>query len=113
MGLAGCGICILLTSLPLPGLLQWVMAALAAIANLLTFVALLAMIGSSVAEQERGWALGIGSSMSALAFLLAGLMELTESFVSLRALIGLGGAIVLAGALPLGLTGARQAKAAG
>jgi predicted MFS family arabinose efflux permease len=113
MGLVGCGICILLTSLPLPGPLQWVMAALAAIANLLTFVALLAMIGSSVAEQERGWALGIGSSMSALAFLLAGLMELTESFVSLRALIGLGGAIVLAGVLPLGLIGARQAKAAG
>lgn len=101
-GLVGCTLFILLASLPMPGILQWVLGFATAVSNLLAFVGLLTLIGSSVGEQERGWALGIGGSMTALAFFVSGLMALVEAYISNAVLMAAGGIIVALGLLPLG-----------
>lgn len=100
-GLVACTVFILLASLPVPGPLQWALAFAAAIGNLVAFVALLTMIGSSVSDAERGWALGIGGSMSALAFFVSGLMALVEAYISTAMLMAAGGAIVALALAPL------------
>lgn len=101
LGLALCGIIILLTAAPLDAALQWVFAFLASATNVLAFVALLTLISASAGEGEQGWALGISSAMTALSFFLSGLFASSLAFIPLPLLLALGGLIVLAGMLPL------------
>jgi hypothetical protein len=76
-------------------------ALLASITNVLAFVPLLTLISSAASPEEQGWALGIGGSMTALSFFLAGLAAAALAIVPLWALIGAGGLIVIAGVAPL------------
>ena len=101
LGLGLCGGCILLAALPLPGPVQWALAVLAAISNLLTFVSLLALISTAATADEQGWALGIGGAMVAASFFLSGLFASVLNLVPLPLLIAAGGLIVIAGMLPL------------
>jgi hypothetical protein len=78
-----------------------VFAFLCACANTLAFIGLLALISAAAGADEQGWALGIGSAMTALSFFLSGLFASVLALISLPLLIGLGGIIVLAGALPM------------
>ena len=68
---------------------------------MLAFVGLLALVSAAASSDEQGWALGIGASMTALAFFLAGLPAATLTLIPLGALLGIGGLIVLAALLPL------------
>jgi MFS transporter, DHA1 family, tetracycline resistance protein len=101
LGLGLCGVFILLSALPLPALLQWALAVLAAVSNLLAFVSLLALISAAATTDEQGWALGIGGAMVAASFFLSGLFASVLSLVPLPLLIASGGLIVIAGMLPL------------
>src|SRR5262245_6552663 len=100
-GLFACGIFILIAAAPLGPALMVVAALLASITNVLAFVALLTLISSAASAEEQGWALGIGGSMTALSFFLAGLAAAVLAIVPLWALIGAGGMIVVAGIAPL------------
>jgi hypothetical protein len=59
------------------------------------------LISAAAGADEQRWALGIGSAMTALSFFLSGLFASVMALISLPLLIGLGGIIVAAGALPL------------
>ena len=100
-GLIACGIVILLAALPLSAPLQVLVALLAAISNVLTFVALLTLISGAAGPEEQGWALGIGGSLTALAFFIAGLAASALTLLPLWILIAAGGLIVLAALAPL------------
>jgi MFS family permease len=100
-GLIACGIVILLAALPLGAPLQVLLALLAAISNVLSFVALLTLISGAAGPEEQGWALGIGGSMTALAFFIAGLAASALTLLPLWMLIAVGGLIVLAALPPL------------
>jgi DHA1 family tetracycline resistance protein-like MFS transporter len=100
-GLAACGIVILLAALPLGAPLQVLVALLAAVSNVIAFVALLTLISGAASAEEQGWALGIGGSMTALAFFIAGLAAAALTVLALWILIAAGGLIVLAAVVPL------------
>jgi MFS transporter, DHA1 family, tetracycline resistance protein len=101
LGLAACGIFIMLSAAYLPDAAQWIVALCVCTSNVLAFVGLLALISAAASSDEQGWALGIGASMTALAFFLAGLPAATLTLIPLGALLGIGGLIVLAALLPL------------
>ena len=101
LGLIACGGLILLAAAPVGVAEQWVFAFLCACASTLAFIGLLALISAAAGADEQGWALGIGSAMTALSFFLSGLFASMLALISLPLLIGLGGIIVLAGALPM------------
>jgi hypothetical protein len=107
LGLGLCGGFILLSALPLGGLLQWPIALLAASSNLLAFVSLLALISAAATDDEQGWALGIGGAMTAASFFLSGLFASTLGIIPVPLLLAAGGLIVATGMLPL--LGARPA----
>jgi predicted MFS family arabinose efflux permease len=109
LGLAACGVFIVLSAASLPSAVQWMLALWVCIANILAFVGLLTLISAAAGGDEQGWALGIGASMTALAFFLAGLAAATLTLVPLGVLLGLGGMIVLAALFPLRATGAPDA----
>jgi MFS family permease len=100
-GLIACGIVILLAALPLGAPLQVLAALLAAVSNVIAFVALLTLISGAASAEEQGWALGIGGSMTALAFFIAGLAAAALTVLALWILIAAGGLIVLAAVVPL------------
>ncbi|HTU56059.1 MAG TPA: MFS transporter [Acetobacteraceae bacterium] len=102
LGLLACGAMILLSALPLGAGPQWLLALLAAITNVLAFVSLLALISGAAAAEEQGWALGIGAAMTAASFFLSGLFAAAIAVIPLALLLAAGGAIVIAGILPLG-----------
>ena len=77
------------------------MALLAAVSNVIAFVALLTLISGAASAEEQGWALGIGGSMTALAFFIAGLAAAALTVLALWILIAAGGLIVLAAVVPL------------
>ena len=103
-GLIACGIVILLAALPLGAPLQVLVALLAAVSNVVAFVALLTLISGAASAEEQGWALGIGGSMTALAFFIAGLAASALTLLPLWILIAAGGLIVLAALAPLRAT---------
>ena len=107
LGLGLCGGFILLSALPLGGLLQWPIALLSASSNLLAFVSLLALISAAATDDEQGWALGIGGAMTAASFFLSGLFASTLGIIPVPLLLAAGGLIVATGMLPL--LGARPA----
>jgi MFS transporter, DHA1 family, tetracycline resistance protein len=107
LGLGLCGGFILLSALPLGGLLQWPIALLAASSNLLAFVSLLALISAAATDDEQGWALGIGGAMTAASFFLSGLFASILGIIPVPLLLAAGGLIVATGMLPL--LGARPA----
>jgi MFS family permease len=111
VGLLSCGALILLAAAPVGMPEQWVFAFLCACTNTLAFIGLLALISAAAGADEQGWALGIGSAMTALSFFLSGLFASVLALISLPLLIGLGGILVVAGALPL-RAAMRQARAA-
>ncbi len=100
-GLIACGIVILLAALPLSAPLQVLVALLAAVTNVVAFVALLTLISGAASAEEQGWALGIGGSMTALAFFIAGLAAAVLTLLPLWVLIAAGGLIVIAALAPL------------
>ena len=106
LGLGLCGGFILLSALPLGGLLQWPLALLAATSNLLAFVSLLALISAAATDDEQGWALGIGGAMTAASFFLSGLFASALGIIPVPLLLAAGGLIVATGMLPL--LGARR-----
>jgi predicted MFS family arabinose efflux permease len=99
--LAACAAGICAAAAPLPQALQWLVALFACAANLPAFVGLLTLISRSASQDEQGWALGIGASMSALAFFIAGLAAVALNIVPLWALILAGGVLVALGIVPL------------
>lgn len=101
LGLLVCGGFIVVAAAPVGAEEQWVFAFLIACANTLAFVGLLALISAAAGADEQGWALGIGSAMTALSFFLSGLFASVLALIPLPLLIGAGGVIVAAGALPL------------
>jgi MFS transporter, DHA1 family, tetracycline resistance protein len=100
-GLSVCAVFILLAGLPVPAIVQWPLAFLAALSNLVAFIGILTMIGSAVSDAERGWALGIGGSMTAVAFFVSGMMALVEAYISTEWLILAGALVVALGVPPL------------
>jgi DHA1 family tetracycline resistance protein-like MFS transporter len=111
LGLLACGALILASAAPLPGLAQWPVALLACIANPVAYVGLLTLISAAASESEQGWALGIGASMTALAFIGAGLAALALPYVALSLILAAGGLIVIAGLQPLRAAVRRGARA--
>ncbi len=101
LGLGLCGGFIVLSALPLGGLLQWPIALLAASSNLLAFVSLLALISAAATDDEQGWALGIGGAMTAASFFLSGLFASALGIIPVPLLLAAGGLIVATGMLPL------------
>jgi predicted MFS family arabinose efflux permease len=100
-GLWSCGWLIVASALPLGEAAEWLLALIASIANLLAFVGLLTLISSAASADEQGWALGIGSAMTALAFFIGGLLAAILHVVPLPLLLAMGGLIVLAAVAPL------------
>ncbi|MCB8873774.1 MFS transporter [Acidisoma silvae] len=80
---------------------QWPLVFLAAVANCAAYITLLSLISGAAAADAQGWAMGIGSAAVALAFFLSGLIANGLTVIPLPAIIALGGAIVVAAALPL------------
>ncbi|HEX4259686.1 MAG TPA: MFS transporter [Acetobacteraceae bacterium] len=101
IAIVGCGALIALSALPLGGGLQWPLAFAIAVANVPVFVGILALISAAAASGEQGWAMGIGGAMTALSFMLSGLLAPVLTVVPLPLLIVAGGVVVIAGALPL------------
>jgi len=62
-------------------------AIVACATNLPAYVGLLTLISGSASAEDQGWALGIGASMAALAFFLAGLAAVALNIVPLWVLI--------------------------
>jgi len=100
-GLVVCGIFIAMAAAPLGVPLIVLASIFACITNVLAFVALLTLISAAASPEEQGWALGIGGSMTALSFFLAGLGAAVLGVVPLWILIAAGGIIVIAGIAPL------------
>jgi MFS family permease len=100
LGLALCGMFLIVSGLPLPAWGQVAVAFLSTSSNILAFITLLAAISSSVDATERGWALGIANAGVALSVFLAGLMTGLLVFLPVDAFLILGGVIVLSGILP-------------
>jgi len=100
-GLVVCGIFIVIAAAPLGVPLIVLASIFACITNVLAFVALLTLISAAASPEEQGWALGIGGSMTALSFFLAGLGAAVLGVVPLWILIAAGGIIVIAGIAPL------------
>jgi MFS family permease len=111
LGLALCGMFLIVSGLPLPAWGQVAVGFLSTSSNILAFITLLAAISSSVDATERGWALGIANAGVALSVFLAGLMTGLLVFLPVDAFLILGGVIVLSGILP-GLKLAEPAAAA-
>jgi DHA1 family tetracycline resistance protein-like MFS transporter len=111
LGLVLCGAFILLSALPMDTVAQWVLALLAATANVLAFVALLALISAAATEDEQGWALGISAAMTAASFFLSGLFASALGAISVPLLLSAGGIIVVSGVLPLLGAGRSQSHA--
>ncbi len=101
-GLLSCGLMIILSALPFGSQPQWLVALAAAFANTLAFVSLLALISGAAGAEEQGWALGIGAAMTAASFFLSGLFAAAIGLIPVPLLLAAGGAIVIAGILPLG-----------
>jgi predicted MFS family arabinose efflux permease len=99
--LFACGIFILISTAPLAAAGQVVTALFASITNVPAFVALLTLISGAASPEEQGWALGIGASMTALAFFVAGLAASVLTLMPLSALIGIGGLVTIASIQPL------------
>ncbi len=97
LGLALCAVLIVVAALPVGQAAQWVIGIATAAANLLAYMGLLTLISGAATAEEQGWALGIGASMTALAFFIAGLLAAALHVVPLPALIAAGGVIVAAG----------------
>jgi MFS transporter, DHA1 family, tetracycline resistance protein len=111
LGLLLCGALILLSALPVNTGVQWGLALLAATANVLAFVALLALISAAATEDEQGWALGIGAAMTAASFFLSGLFASVLNAIPVPLLLAAGGIMVAAGVLPLVGAGRLQGSA--
>lgn len=99
LGLGVCGVLVVAAALPLPQAAQWGIGIVNAISNLLAFIGLLTLISGAASAEEQGWALGVGASMTALAFFIAGLLAAALRFVPLPVLIAAGG-VILAGGIP-------------
>jgi DHA1 family tetracycline resistance protein-like MFS transporter len=100
LSLVLCGVFILLAA-GAGEILQWPLVFLAALANCCAYITLLSLISGAAAADQQGWAMGIGSAAVALAFFLSGLIASVLSLISLAAILAVGGAIVVASALPL------------
>lgn len=100
LGLALCGMFLIISGLPLPAWGQVAVAFLSTASNILAFITLLAAVSSSVDASERGWALGIANAGVALSVFLAGLLTGLLVFLPADAFLMTGGVIVLAGILP-------------
>ncbi len=101
LGVILVGVLLAASALPLPAPAQWLLAACACTANLLAYIGLLTLISAAASADEQGWALGIGSSVAALAFFLSGLLPEAQAFAGLPTLLALGGVLALAAAVPL------------
>ena len=100
IGLAGCGLVLVASGLPLPGWGQVTLALLSTMTNILAFITLLAAISSAVDESERGWALGIANAGVALSVFAAGLLTGLLVAVPADVFLILGGVLVLGALVP-------------
>ncbi|WGD29283.1 MFS transporter [Ancylobacter sp. WKF20] len=100
LGLAGCGLLVAATALPLPAWAQVALAFTAAMGNIIAYITLMAAISSAVDESERGWALGVANAGVALSVFLAGLLTSLLSLLPPDTFLALAGLLILAGLLP-------------
>jgi DHA1 family tetracycline resistance protein-like MFS transporter len=100
LSLIACGLAMLLSAVSGPGP-QWPLAFIAAATDTTAFITILALVSAAAGIRNQGWAMGITSAASALAFFLAGLAADLLGFVSLPALLFLAGLLLLASAAPL------------
>ena len=101
LGLALCGTFIVIAGLGISERLQWPLGLLIATCNLPAYVGLLTLISQSATADEQGWALGIGSAMIALPFIISGLLAGVLDVIPISILLIAGGFIVIAGIVPL------------
>jgi MFS transporter, DHA1 family, tetracycline resistance protein len=95
-----CGGTILLSALCGP-VIDWPLAFIAAAANCGAFITTLALISAAAGAENQGWAMGISSAATALAFFLAGLAASLLWLISLPGIL-IGGSLLLAlSAVPL------------
>ncbi|MCS0495117.1 MFS transporter [Ancylobacter sp. MQZ15Z-1] len=100
LGLALCGLFLIVSAAPLPAWGQVTVAFLSTASNILAYVTLLAAISSAVDETERGWALGIANASVALSVFLAGLLTSLLAVLPADLFLALGGVLVLTALLP-------------
>ncbi len=95
-----CGVCIL-ASAAAGEAPQWPIVFLAAAMNCSAFITVLSLISGAATADQQGWALGIGSAASALAFFFSGLIASALAVIPLPVVLTVGGMTVLVSAAPL------------
>lgn len=100
LSLLVCGLAILLSVIGGP-VIAWPLAFIAATANCGAFITILALTSGAAGPANQGWAMGISSAATALAFFIAGLAASFLWLISLPGILTLGGFLLLLSAAPL------------
>lgn len=99
--LLACGTTMMLSAFAGP-LLQWPLAFIAAVTDTTAYITILALVSAAAGIRNQGWAMGVTAAASAVAFFLAGMAADLLNILPLRAFLFCAGALLIAGALPLG-----------
>jgi len=102
LSLVGCGIAMLLTA-GLGEAAAWPLGFIAAALDTTAFITSLALVSGAAGTKAQGWAMGITSAASALAFFLSGLAANLLGLVPVPGLLFAGGLLLLVAAAPLRL----------